>query len=214
MEERDYYKILLVGASGCGKTYSFRNMNPETTAFINVENKPLPFKAKFKNHVRPVTSNDCKMALKQFSDLKEVTTVVFDSFSAYVDLLLYEIRQTKKGFEIWSAYNDELGRFFNFLKTIKKEVILTAHYEWLTNENGLTERRVKSKGKEWEGVIEKEFTMVMYCDKKLDKENNPMYYFSTFSENSSAKCPPDMFDTRQISNDSQLLINKVLEYVK
>lgn len=26
---RDYYKVLLVGQSGRGKTFSFRNMNPE-----------------------------------------------------------------------------------------------------------------------------------------------------------------------------------------
>ena len=45
---RDYYKVLLVSQSGKGKTYSFRNMNPDTTGFVNVENKPLPFKNNFK----------------------------------------------------------------------------------------------------------------------------------------------------------------------
>lgn len=44
MEQRDYYKTLVVGASGRGKTYMFRDLDPNTTGFINVEDKPLPFK--------------------------------------------------------------------------------------------------------------------------------------------------------------------------
>ena len=47
---RDYYKVLLVSQSGKGKTYSAKNLNPETTGFINVENKPLSFKNSFKYH--------------------------------------------------------------------------------------------------------------------------------------------------------------------
>ena len=49
---RDYYKVLLVSLSGKGKTYSSRNLNPETTGFINMENKPLPFKNTFKHQKR------------------------------------------------------------------------------------------------------------------------------------------------------------------
>ena len=51
---RDYYKVLLVGQSGRGKTFSFRNMNPDTTGFINVEDKPLPFKNKLLPNYRKV----------------------------------------------------------------------------------------------------------------------------------------------------------------
>jgi hypothetical protein len=39
---REAYKIAIVSSSGRGKTYSFRNLDPATTGFINIENKPLP----------------------------------------------------------------------------------------------------------------------------------------------------------------------------
>lgn len=142
---RDYYKLLLVGPSGKGKTMSFRNMNPNTTGFINVEDKPLPFKNKFKYHNRPKTIADTKKALKEYADNKEINCICIDSLSAYMDMLLAECRATKKGFDIWSAYNEEIGKFLNFLKSIQKEVFITAHYEILGIE-GNQEKRVKVKG--------------------------------------------------------------------
>lgn len=143
--ERDYYKVLLVGSSGKGKTSSFRNMNPETTGFINIENKPLPFKNKFKYHSRPTTVNDTKTILKSYAENKDIDVIVIDSFSEYVELLLAECRNTKKGFDIWNLYNEEIGKFLKFINSIQKEVFITGHYEILGIE-GNQEKRLKVKG--------------------------------------------------------------------
>ena len=211
---RDYYKVLLVGQSGKGKTFSFRNMNPNTTGFINGEDKPLPFKNKFKYHSRPKTISDTKKALKEYADNKEIDCICIDSLSAYMDMLLAECRATKKGFDIWSAYNEEIGKFLNFLKSIEKEVFITAHYEILGIE-GNQEKRVKVKGREWEGTIEKEFTMVLYADNKFNDKGIPNYYYNAVQEGTSAKCPPDLLgeNIMQITNDSSLIFDKILEFV-
>lgn len=213
---RDYYKVLYVGRAGNGKTYSFRNMNPLTTGFINVENKPLPFKNTFKYHARPSTVNEIKTSLSEYSKNPEITSIVVDSFSAFVDILLSECRATKKGFDVWSTYAEEIGKFLNFIKKIEKEVFITAHYEWLQGEEGVKEKRIKVKGKEWEGLVEKEFTIVLYSDITVDDKGKPHYYFNTFQENSSTKCPPDIFgeDVLVIDNDSNYVLNKILEFVK
>jgi hypothetical protein len=145
-EERDYYKVLLVGQSGNGKTYSFRNMNPETTGFINVENKPLPFKNKFKYNKRINRFTEVLDTMVEYGKNPEINCIVIDSFSAYVDLLLAECRKTKKGFDVWMQYADEIGRFMTALKWIPKETFVTAHYEIL-NIEGAPEKRVKVKGK-------------------------------------------------------------------
>jgi hypothetical protein len=50
--QREVYKVLLVGASGKGKTMSFRNFDRATTGFINIENKPLPFPGRFEHTAR------------------------------------------------------------------------------------------------------------------------------------------------------------------
>ena len=150
MVNRDYYHVLLVAGSGKGKTYSARNLDPNTTGFINVENKPLPFKNNFKHHSRVESVADAKSKLKEYAENPEIDCIFFDSFSAYVDLLLASARSTKKGFDIWNYYNEEIGKLLNFIKSIKKEVFITAHYEWIQDEGGPKDRRTKVKGKEWE----------------------------------------------------------------
>ena len=212
---RDYYKVLLVGQSGRGKTYSFRNMNPDTTGFINIEDKPLPFKNKFKHHARPKTVAEVKTALKTFAEDTTITCIVIDSFSAYVDTLLSECRATKKGFDIWNLYNEEIGKFLIFVKSIEKEVFINAHYEILGIE-GNQEKRTKVKGKEWEGIIEKEFTIVLYADSKFNDKGVPEYFFNAVQEGASAKCPPDLLGQGvvKIENDSNLIFNKIQEFVK
>lgn len=97
MSNRDFYKVLLVSQSGKGKTYSFRNMNPETTGFINVENKPLPFKNNFKYHGKPTATGGVFAALKAYAENPEINCIVIDSLSACMDYFLAEAKATKKG---------------------------------------------------------------------------------------------------------------------
>lgn len=212
---RDYFKILLVGASGKGKTYSFRNMNPETTGFINVENKPLPFKNNLKHHTRITSMEDAKNALAKYAKDPVINCIVFDSLSAYTDMVLARARETKRGFDVWNFYNEEIAKLLTFIKSIEKEIFVTAHYEWIQDEGGAKEKRVKTKGKEWEGVIEKEFTIVLYTDNKFD-DKKPIYSFHTVMQDSSTKCPPDIFgaDVYSLDNDANHVLNKIIEFTK
>lgn len=212
--DRDYYKVLLVGQSGKGKTYSFRNMNPETTGFLNIEDKPLPFKNRFKYHLRPRTVAQAKEGLKQLADNKDVTAICIDSFSAYIEKLLSEARASKKGFDIWNYYNEEIGRFLDFIKSINKEVFITTHYE-INDIEGNQEKRVKVKGKEWENLIEKEFTVVLYADNEFTK-GKPEYFFRTVMEGSSTKCPPGLVaeeGSMTIENDTAKVLENILKFV-
>lgn len=210
---RDYHKVLIVGASGMGKTYSFRNLNETTTGFINVEDKPIPFKKKFSYHAKPQNAPSVIAALEAFAKNAEIELIVLDSFSAYVELLLSLCRKDKKNFDVWNMYNDEIGKFFKLLKSIKKEVIITSHYEIL-NIEGEAAKRVKVKGKEWEGLIEKEFTVVLYAENKYLDNDKFEYYFRLRGENLSAKCPPDIFgDVSKIPNDCEFVYKKILEFV-
>lgn len=210
---RDFYKIALVASSGKGKTYSFRNMDPSTTGFINVENKPLPFKNQFKHHFKVNTYVEAYNKLIEYAKNPDIKVIVFDSFSAYVDLLLINARSTKKGFDIWSFYNEEIGKLLNLIKKVPKEVFVTAHYEILGVE-GIQEKRIKVKGREWEGTIEKEFTVVLYADSKIQEGQKPQYIFHLALEGASAKCPPDIFgeDVVHIQNDSKAVLDKVVEF--
>lgn len=211
---RDYYKILIVGPSGRGKTYSFRNMDASTTGFIHPENKPLIFEKTFKYHAKPKKFAGVMKALEDYSKNPEIQCIVLESLSSTLDMILEEMRANFRGFDVWDNYNRSVTKLLNLIKTIDKEVFLTAHYE-IINIEGESEKRVKTKGKEWEGVIEKEFAVVLYADSKFENEK-PKYFFKLASEGTSAKCPPGIFgeDVYKIPNDSKIVLDKVVEFAK
>ena len=93
------YKTLIVGQSGCGKTFAGRNLNVETTAIINVENKPMPFKGKYKQ-ANCTTYQEAYTALEKAGSNDSIKVIIFDSLSAYFELLVQKARETKKGFDI------------------------------------------------------------------------------------------------------------------
>jgi len=210
---REYYKIAIVGTPGSGKTYGARTLDPNSTGFINIENKPLPFKNNFKYHARPQNSASVLAALQDYSNNPDITLIVIDSFSAFVEMLLAEARTSKRGFDVWNLYNEEIGKFLKLIKLAKKEVIITAHDETL-NIEGAPEKRVKVKGKEWEGLIEKEFTIVLYTEKKF-VEKKPQYNLLLVGEGMSAKCPPDIFgeDVMKIPNDYKEIHKAIINFV-
>jgi len=212
---KDFYKVLLLGPPGKGKTSSFRNVNPKTFGFINVENKPLPFKNNFVHESRPKDRVELNNALVSYAKNPEIEAIGIDSFSAYTDMLMADARATKKGYEIFNFYNEELAKFFTLIKKINKEVYLTAHYEILGMEGNL-EKRAKVKGKEWEGVVEKEFTIVLIADNKFNEAGKPEYFFKLAEENTSAKCPPGIFgeDVYKIPNDINEVHKAIIEFAK
>lgn len=211
----DYYKILLLGGSGKGKTYSFENLAQEgnKTAYINVEQKPLPFKGKFKADAKPSTSERVLDLMQKASVNPEIDCIIVDSFSAYSDLLMKESREAKKGWDIMNHFNENIANFHATLKRIEKEVFVTAHYEIIGDElTGVRERRAKIKGKEHEGLVEKEYTIVLYTDAVPVPGGRPRNFFTLVSDGTtSAKCPPGIFgmETLEIPNDSKIVFDKI-----
>jgi len=213
------YKVLLIGASGRGKTYSFRNMNRQTTAFINVENKPIPFKGQFKFEAIPETKNDVLSWIQRANSSPAIDSIIIDSFSAYGEMLMAEARAIKTGWDIMNHYNENIFKFNDYVKRCGKEVFVTAHYEIIEDElGGSKERRVKTKGKEWEGLIEKDYTMALYAEAKVEfGQSKPKHFFTLYNDGStSAKTPPDIFgeDVITIDNDCNLVLEKIRDFQK
>lgn len=210
---KDYYKTLLVSTSGCGKTMSARNLSRDTTGFVNTENKPLPFKGAFKYHERPKSLSETTAVLIEYAKNPEIHTIFLDSLSAVFEMVLLDSRKRFKGFDVWNNYNSEIQTFIDLIKRIPKEIFITAHYEIIGIE-GNQEKRVKVKGKELEGMVERDFTIVLFADKKFNDKGKPEYYFNLVQEGTSAKCPPDIFgeDTISIPNDCQLIVENLNKF--
>ena len=205
------YQFALVGMSGKGKTMALRNMDIETTGFVNMESKPLPFINKFKYYSTPDTYQEAYKKLIEYAKNENIKVVILDSFSAYVDSLLKTARDTKKGFDIWSFYNEEIGKLLFMIKKFPKHIVVTAHYEWVEAEQGAIEKRITVKGREWKGLIEKEFTLVHYADMNIVDEKRNYFIELNSDGRSSAKTPP-MFteeNEERIENDYAPFIIRV-----
>jgi len=206
------YQFALVGMSGRGKTMAFRNMDHETTGYINMENKPLPYLNTFKHYSTPNNWQECYQKIIEYAKDSSIKVVIVDSFSAYIDSVLKTARDTKRGFDIWNYYNEEIGKFLYVIQNIRKHIIMTAHYEWVETEEGAVEKRIMVKGKEWKGMIESKFTIVHYADMKV--EDKKRKYFITLNSDgkNSAKTPPIFLDSEeqdQMENDYAPFIVKV-----
>ncbi len=212
---RQIYQFAIVGMSGKGKTMTFRNMNQEVTGFINAENKPLPFINNFKHYSTPKDWQETYQKLIEFAKIPEITVVVLDSFSAYVDSLLKTAREIKKGFDVWNFYNEEIGKLMYIIKRYPKDIFMTAHYEWVETEEGAIEKRIAVKGKEWKGLIESNFTIVHYADMKITAEKKREYFIVLNSDGkSSAKTPPMFLKDemeQEMPNDANAFLERVNE---
>jgi len=205
------YQFALVGMSGKGKTMAFRHMNTETTGFINTERKPLPFINKFKHYSTPNNWQETYQKLVEFAKDDSINVVILDSFSAYLDSLLKTARDTKRGFDIWNYYNEEIGKLLFLIQWYPKHLIMTAHYEWVETEEGAVEKRIMVKGKEWKGMVESKFTIVHFAEMKLEDLKRKYSIVLNSDGKSSAKTPP-MFLTEgedAIENDYAIFIERV-----
>ncbi|WP_333640712.1 AAA family ATPase [Mesotoga prima] len=207
--------MLIVGSSGKGKSYMMRTLDKTSTGYINVENQPLPFKNEFKNHERPTTGIDTITTLIKYAKDDSIKVIVVDSFSAYMDLVLKEARQTKRGFDVWTEYNTKIAEFHEILNKIQKEVLVTGHYEILDVE-GTPEKRLRVHGREHEGRVERYYTVALFADSKYDEEGKSEYFLRLSGEGISAKCPPDIFgpEVVTIPNDAKYIIDKITEFAE
>jgi len=215
--ERFFYKVLVEALPGAGKTYSTRNLPRDTTGFINVEAKPLPFRGTFKHMVIPEKFQDILEKIAEFSRSPEITTVVLDSFSATMELAFKELRQQGlKGYDIWSAYNDRVSTLLDYIKRCKKDLAVIGHYEILNVEDS-AERRLKVLGKAWEGWVEKEFTVVLFGEhlRPDDKGGKGEFTFWVSKPGTPAKCPPEVLgdDVLRMPNDLALFYNHLYKFL-
>lgn len=213
---RDYPVVLIVGPTGSGKTRSVVNMPPAETAIINIENKPLSFIGSEKFEYKFNTTSEpgnINAIIKTCLDEPTFKYLFIDSFTMFAKYLYEQAQTIKKGFDIYSYFNQEIFRFLESLKTTNKMVFLTAVDELveeiLPTGSKVSKRRCSVFGKQWEGQIETQFTYVLFTD--IKKVNDKMSYsFITNTDGySSAKTPEGMFPAT-IANDCWE-VTKVIE---
>lgn len=228
----DQLQLLIVGPSGSGKTTSFRNLDRQTTEYINMEEKALPFPREFKFHHHPMVIDsrdpdselEPSLVLAQFKAAMTTAiknpksdSIIVDSFTKWDEMLLSYHRIVNKGYDIYNGHNEAVKKLLNRYKGCGKPIVWTGIDEVIKvetpDEFDVLGRRLKVYGRELEGSIEKEFPMVLYTETVKQADKSMKYFFRTHSDGlCSAKTPMGMFKQDLIDNDLQAVLERVVEF--
>ena len=184
--------ILLMGASGTGKTRSLKNLPIEETAIINVTNKPLPFK---NTGLKVVSSTDYMQIIDAIKKTDKKIIVIDDC--GY--LLTFENfdKATNKGYDKFTIMAQN---FYKLIETVRhldgeKIVYIITHEE--VDDDGRCKPKMIGKMLNQQLCVEGLFTIVLRSAYK-----NGQYVFETKTDGTTVtKSPEDMFNDDEIPND-------------
>ena len=193
--------VAIVGRSGSGKSSSLEHLPPSETIIIDTERKGFPFP--LKSWAGRIVGCDTKLEIESAiaSALKDpsVKYIVVESLTKVFEIYEATAQASFKGYDIWTYYNKSIAGFFELCKNRQATVVFTAIDEVLKSElpeGGVDiARRIKVKGKAWEGIVEKEMLVVFYSWVKRDAKipDKVDYLFRTNSDGINPAKSPKFF---------------------
>lgn len=194
--------VLILGASGSGKSASLRNFEPDEIGVLNVASKPLPFRRRLKtvDGASYATINKAlsKPSLRAYAIDDSQYLMAFEFFN----------RAKETGY---NKFTDIALKFRNLIDFVVNNtppecIVYFLHH---TEEAADGTLKAKTVGKMLDEklTVEGLFSVVLLCRAEKDK-----HYFVTQSEGySTAKSPMDMFPA-EIDNDLKLVDSTIREY--
>lgn len=194
--------VLVLGASGSGKSTSMRNFNEDEIGIFNVAGKPLPFRKKLPK-VDNATYDKIYKVLKEPKLKKYVIDdsqylMAFESFD--------HAKETGYGKFTNMALN--FRNLINYIVTQTPEdvIVYMLHHTELSEDGKL---KAKTLGKMLDNqlTVEGLFSVVLLCQVEGSE-----HFFITNSDGSNpAKSPMDMFEMK-IDNDLKMVDTTIREY--
>lgn len=202
--------VLVLGASGNGKSASLRNFPDAEYSLFNTLGKTLPFKSK-KKFIATTDYKELKQYLIQASQTDREAIVIDDAGYLIVEQFMAG-HSGGKGNAIFELYNSLADNFYGLLRFIvtqlpaNKIVYITMHEE--VDEFGNIKPKTIGKMLDEKVNIAGLFTVVLHA-KKLDGK----YVFRTQSDGFDVtKSPMGMFDNEYIENDLYDVHKKIKAY--
>lgn len=211
--------IGLMGESGSGKTTSLRNLKPADTFYIDCDKKGLSWKGwksqysvQAGNYVKtdnPSTVMQCLTHLNEDEKFKKVKYVIVDTINGI--MVAEEMRNIKQtGFGKWTDLAAYIYNIVDYALTMRDDliVILVAHSETISDENGQVFTRIRTNGRKLDKIVlESKLTTVLLADITEGK-----HIFHTHSDRSTVKTPLGAFEEDTIENDMVLVIKALEEF--
>lgn len=194
--------ILLIGASGTGKSTSLRNFKREEVAVINVLGKPLPFKS----DIKAPKCDNYKTIIEAIKKTKKKTIVIDDA--GYLITNEFMANASIKGYD---KYNTMANNFFEFINELKeldggKTIYIVMHED--DSENG--EIKPKTIGKLLDDKVNLQ-GMFTVCIRSVYDNGSYIFRLKTNGQD-CVKTPLDMFDNETMENDLKQFNAVVRDY--
>lgn len=223
-------KLLVIGASGSGKSRSMKSLDPTSTFIINVIGKDLPFQGWKKNYpefdIAKGTGNvyKCKKAESIVrclsfinTNMKHIKTVVIDD-AQYIMSYEYMDKSEEKGYEKWTVLAKNMFNVLTAADSLRDDLTVVFLSHSIDDEvNGYKMTKMKTIGKSLDDkiTIEGLFTVVLLAVSYKGDDKKMGYGFVTQSNGTTtAKSPEGMFDNILIENDLQFVLDQINKYNK
>lgn len=210
--------VCVMGESGSGKTTAMRTLDPKTTYYIDCDGKGLSWKGwrgqynvENKNYfscreIPKIERILCKISEKR----PEIKTIVIDTLNTC--MVDKEVKGMKEnGFGKWI----DLTQFvWDMVETagLQREdltVIFVMHSETVRDDFGYIFTHIRTNGRKLEKlVLESLFGTVLLAKRTEDGRN----IFETQAKNSTAKSPMGAFESFEIENDMQKVLDALADY--
>ena len=194
--------VMILGASGSGKTASLRGFEPGTLGMINVAKKPLPFKTQMKP-MNTDSYDQIKRALQQ----AKVRSIAIDD-AQY--LLANEFMRSAKvnGYQKFVDIALNCWNLIQFVSELPEDKIVYFLWHSEIDERGFERAKTIGKMLNEKITLEGMFTIVL---KTVVKDGG--YYFSTQTNGAdTVKSPMGLFDAELIENDLAMVDRRIREY--
>ena len=205
--------IMILGASGSGKTTSLEHLDPKLTFYIDADGKGLSWKGwrnqynkTNKNYFVCDDPNSIYSLMQQINDKqKQIKYLVIDTLNGC--MVADEFRRSKdKGYDKWLDLATSVYNIVDYANKMRDDltVILIGHTQ--TSDDGFT--CMLTNGRKLNKIcLESKMTTVL-----LAKAEDGKYVFETRAKNSTAKTPKGAFDTDEIPNDIMLVIDALKDF--
>lgn len=211
--------ICIAGESGSGKTTSMRNLDPETTMYIDCDKKGLSWKGwrnqyngEKKNYLKTDFPQVALQTLKKIDkeeQYKHIRVVVVDTINGL--MIADEMRRCKeKGYDKWQDLAQSIYDLIDYALTMRDDVtiIFVAHTQTDHDDNGYMFTRIKTSGRKLDKItLESKFSTVL-----LSKCVDGKFLFETQANFSTAKTPMGAFEEKEIDNDIVQVMKALEEY--
>lgn len=216
-------KVMIGGESGHGKSTSIRTLNPVETMIINVIGKELPFegwKKKYnkesKNIINVYSSDKIQDVMRAVDQkMMEKKIIVIDD-AQYIMSYEFMARAKEKGYEKFIEIGKNMFDIYKLAGELREDIIVVflSHTEDI-QANGYMKTKIKTIGKMLDDKITLEglFSVVLQAVARKNFNKEIEHVFVTQSDGTSTvKSPIGMFESAEIPNDLQLVVDCIRKY--